>query len=187
MKYTATAFVCLFQSCAVFAQSSLIEDQSLRCASMAFIHTSLSQENPDFGQAMADIGEFYAMVYGTQRSFRTSVEVSQGDILKSRDATAEALGKVWLTNPDAVITEAAVCNMWRDNIADSFAFNGGDLSEGLSPAFILQAVKDPPTRASVEEVERWRDITSLAFETWIDAGNPTPSSMKESLRESLKQ
>lgn len=172
MKILAFIFSVLIINFPAIAQEPRIESQAIRCAGLASVHTSLILTNPSFAKAMATIGQAYAEIYASQRSRRTSVAVTASDVSKRREDVFVQLRKAWLENPEAVISEAALCNDWRAEIADSF---------------ISRSIPEPPVKASQSEIEKWNNISSRAFSAWFELSSCETCFLLTQLKQMLKQ
>jgi hypothetical protein len=178
--FITIAFITLSSS--ALAQESRIETQAARCASLAFILTSVGERNPDFGRAMTDFGQFFGFVYSVQRSNRTSVAVTNGDVNDRQEAAFVEFKKSWRTNPEVVTREAALCNDWRAQVAARVTASGPNLGENFTPDVLLRIVPEPPAQPATQDVEKWRDITQQAFTAWTAMGYATPRAVVEKLR-----
>lgn len=180
MKIYLLAATFLASSCA-YAQESRTETQAIRCAALSLIHTSLTDSNPAFGDAMTRLAMLYGAVYASTQAARTGATLTMGKIEARREVAVEEFKMSWRSSPDVVVREAALCNAWRSEFGPRLAASDKRDDE---PEF-LRLVGQPPARPSGEEVERWRPLVPLAFSAWAELGYATPSSMRAKVRESL--
>ncbi len=146
----------------VQAQESAIETQSIRCAGLSLIHSTLTVPSPKFGEIMGELAGLFAQIHTVHKGVRTKARITQNELRVRRDAVVTELSKGWPGNKTAVIREAAICNAWR---AAFFEVLPDTPSEKEFQA-ALTNIMPPPKTASKEEIARWTTLTPQAFAAW---------------------
>ena len=182
MKNYLLAAAMLCGSFAANAQELRSETQAVRCAAISFIHTSLSASNPAFGEAMTQSGIFYGGLFGASRKIRTGLTTTNGEVNARRELVLEELKKTWVSNPEVVVRETALCNTWRGQFGPQLTAWKDDGNE----TELVRIVGEPPVSPSKEEIEKWRPIVPLAFTAWATLDYSTPASVRRKLVESMK-
>jgi hypothetical protein len=175
--------VAILSGLAVNAQELRSETQAIRCGAISFIHTSMSASNPAFGEAMTQSGIFYGGFFGVSRKNRTGLTTTNGEVNARRELVLEELKKTWVSNPEVVVRETALCNTWRGQFGPQLAA----LKDDGNDAELVRIVGEPPVRPSKEEIERWRPIVPVAFAAWAALDYGTPASVRRKLVESMKK
>jgi hypothetical protein len=167
--------------CPAVAPASTVETQAIRCASLAFVHTSLMI--PGFNESMMNLSQLYSAIYSAQRGQRTSTRVTNGEVSKRREDTLNQLRKTWSGDSDAVIREFALCNEWRAAIGANLPGGDADIPVNVDAAYVTKIVPMPPLSPTPTEMEKWRRITPQAFDAWATAGYATKHSVTDRVKQ----
>lgn len=165
------------------AQESPLENQAPRCSALSFVlGGGDGPNNQAFANAMADMSEFFAFMYANARQIRTGIKVTNGETNERRESVLKELGKTWLSNPEAVRSEMALCADWRATIAEMITLSGSAVSAQQIEAL---PYPPPPKQPSAKELGKWRSLTDTAFAYWQSQDYVTPGSVRKQVEQSL--
>lgn len=175
---TSTLLLCSI----AFAQESRTETQSVRCAALSYIGTSLSAAEPSVGEFTTRSASMSGNIFGASRKFRTGLPTTNGELGARRDVLLAEFKKFWESNPEGVIREGALCSTWLLEFSPRLS----SINSASSDADLLRVVGEPPTSPSAREITQWRAVAPRAFASWEMLGYATPASIRKKLVDSMK-
>lgn len=182
MRIHLFAVALLANSCA-HAQESRSETQAIRCAALSFIHTSLSTTDPAFGDLMTSSTIIYGTVFAARQGARTGSLATNGEVNARRELMLAEFKKSWKASPELVVSEAALCNSWRDEFSPRL----GVLNAHSSETELVRLVGEAPASATADEVNDWRTLVPLAFAAWAELDYATPLTIRKKLEDAGKK
>jgi len=171
MKNSITKiFVFIVSLLPFYVQASSIDygNQAIRCSSIYYVLTKVTESNPDLGNYFSNVAQYYSAIYGEERK-KVGISTSNGQAIKQRDFVLKQLHQQFQSNQSKVIEEANFCLSWTENIRLS------SMQNDYQDAY--------PKKINVELVSKFEKIVTQSFLAWVQEG---PVINSDALKNALK-
>ncbi len=152
----------LLASAGAQAADSDIETAALRCSALSQMHSTLTVPSPQFGEVMGEIAGLYAQIYASKKAVRTGEKVAPAALRTEREKIMNAISKGWPKNKNAVVREAALCNLWRIGFFDALPEKATEKEFQAA----LARVPAPPASVTQPDIDKWMPLTTQAIGAW---------------------
>ena len=188
MKFLCASLVliCVFSYMpSLQADNKNIRDDAISCSAVYYVMTSLPDQPPAYGRAMVTLGQMMTAIYSVHESKLTGKRVLNGEVIKLRDNKAKELAELYKKEPDAVVNEYLLCDLWRQAIAKYASKQQGDnilasKDEGKMQKFMLNIPRAPDRDdLNLKPTDKVKDAVNMSFKTWVEYGMLTNSEYRK--------